>query len=279
MTFEIRRRAAAAAPVTHRMRYRPSIRLSIALAACLTLLLAGELGGQSGNAALPFAPGEELVYRLRLGGIGTIGRGVMAVDGPELVRGREVYVLRFDFRGRVGPVVVEDRTRSWLDPAEMASLRFSKYERSPLSSDRQEVELYPVQRQWKAADGETGRLPTEAPLDELSFLYHIRELRLADGDVYSCVRHFDAARNPVTVRVLERGRLRVPAGEFATVLVEMRVKDPGRYGGEGVIRLHVTDDARRIPVRIESSIPRAGKTVMDIESVSAPRLAPRQPGA
>ncbi|MBA4159073.1 MAG: DUF3108 domain-containing protein [Gemmatimonadetes bacterium] len=256
---------------------RPSARITLGLAACLTLLFASTLEAQTNRAALPFSPGEELVYRVRLGGLGSIGRAVMGVDGPEVVRGREVYVLRFDFRGRVGPVVVVDRTRSWVDPAEMAALRFSKYERSPVSTNRQDVELFPGQREWKAASGEGGRLATGAPLDELSFLYHIRELRLADGDVYSCVRHFDEARNPVTVRVLQRGRIRVPAGEFATVLVEMRVKDPRRYGSEGVIRLHLTDDARRIPVRIESTIPVAGSTTLDLESASGPRVALRQP--
>lgn len=267
----------AAASLARWKRCRPSARITVGLAACLTLLFTSTLEAQTDRAALPFSPGEEFVYRVRLGGLGSIGRAVMGVDGPEVVRGRDTYLLRFDFRGRVGPVVVEDRTRSWLDPAEMAALRFSKYERSPLSTNRQDVEIFPGPREWKAASGEGGRLLTDAPLDELSFLYHVRELRLADGDVYSCVRHFDAARNPVSVRVVQRGRLRVPAGEFAIVVVEMRVKDPQRYGKEGVIRLHLTDDARRVPVRIESSIPGVGSMTLDLESASTPRLASRQP--
>lgn len=233
------------------------------------------LPAQAPDSTLPFAVGEELVYQVSLGRLGRAGRGTMRVEGPEQLRGRDTYVLRFDFRGRVGPVVVEDHTRSWLDPRSMASLRFTKQERSPLGSSREEVDLFPAQREWRSASGESGRSPTDAPLDELSFIYHIRAMPLADGDVYSCTRHYESERNPVTVRVLGRGRLRVPAGEFSTVLVEMRVKDPRRYGKEGVIRLHLSDDARRIPIRIESQMPVVGSTVLSLESASASRLAQR----
>ena len=54
---------------------------------------------------------------------------------------------------------------------------------------------------------------------------------------------------------------------FQTIEVEMRVRDPERYsGGEGVIRFHLTDDARRIPVRIESSMPVGGRVVLSLQS-------------
>ena len=38
----------------------------------------------------------------------------------------------------------------------------------------------------------------------------------------------------------------------------MRVKDPRHYEGEGMIRLYLTDDACRLPVRIESTVPGIG---------------------
>jgi len=89
------------------------------------------------------------------------------------------------------------------------------------------------------------------------------------------VRHYDAARNPIAVRVVGRDTVRTSAGTFSTIVVEMRVKDPRRYGGEGVIRLHLSDDTFRYPVRIESSVPVLGATVLTLESVTRPprRLA------
>src|SRR5690606_11983948 len=112
----------------------------------------------------------------------------------------------------------------------------------PLSKHDEEVELFPAERRWEAASGARGSSPTEAPLDELSFFYFIRTLPLAPGAVHELNRHFEPGRNPVVVKVLGREQVRTAAGSFATVLVEMRVKDPRRYGREGVIRLNLTDD-------------------------------------
>jgi hypothetical protein len=220
-----------------------------------------------GARGLPFAPGDQCVYR-GSGVLGRIGTGVMAVEGPEQVEGRSVYLLRFDFRGRVGPATVEDHTRSWFDPAELASLRYTKRERTPISSRAQDVRMDWAARRWSSAPEGGGAMSTASPLDELSFLYFIRTLPLKDGDVYTLTRHYEARRNPVVVTVLGRGPIRVPAGQFTAIEVLMRVKDPARYGGEGVIQLHLTDDARHVPLRIESAVPRAGRMVLSLESGS-----------
>lgn len=230
------------------------------------ILSATGLRAQSAEPELPFAVGEELVYRVRIGRFGTVGEGVLRVSGPEVLRARETYLLSFDFRSRIGPFTVEDRTRSWIDPDRLAALRFSKREKHPLSSHDEEVEIFPDERRWESRRGGAGASPTDAPLDELSFLYFIRTLPLASDAVYTLDRHFDPARNPVVVQVLRRERLAVPAGEFATIVVEMRVKDPGRFGGEGVLRMHLTDDERRIPLRIETAMPIVGAMVLSLES-------------
>jgi hypothetical protein len=117
-------------------------------------------------------------------------------------------------------------------------------------------------------------MSTDAPLDKLSFIFFLRTLRLAPDDTYSFDRHYDPARNPVTVRVVGRGPLRVPAGEFRAVEVEMRVRDASRYGGEGVIRIHFTDDARHLPLRLESRIPVAGRMVLALEALGPACGAP-----
>lgn len=248
---------------TPRRLARPAVAL-LALAGLAPLAGWAPFAAHPAAAPLPFAPGEECVFRgsTRLGRIGT---GTMAVGGPEAVGGRQAYVLRFDFSGRVGPARVEDRTRSWFDPMAMASYRFTKRERSPLASRDEDVRMDPSARQWSSAEGRGGTLPTPAPLDELSFLYYIRTLPLKAGESYNLVRHYDTGRNPVVVRVVKREKLRVPAGEFNAVEVEMRVRDPEHYRGEGVIRLHFSDDARRIPLRMQSSVPLAGRMVLSLE--------------
>jgi hypothetical protein len=240
-------------PISASQTRRHARRIALALGAAV--LCATDAAAQSSP---PFGPGEQCVYRgsNRLGRIGT---GTMAVEGPVQEGGRRTWLLRFDFSGRVGPAVVSDQSRSWWDPAAASSVRYTKRERSPVSSVTQDVRMDAGARRWTAGDGRGGQMSTAAPLDELSFIYFLRTLRLGDGETYSFTRHYQPGRNPVTVRVVGRGSMRVPAGE-------MRVKDPDRYGGEGVIRFHFTDDARRIPVRIESSVPVGGRMVLSLQS-------------
>lgn len=247
---------------THRQgRGASALRRAMVLAGAMLTAGAGTADAQG----LPFSAGETCVYRgsSRLGRIGT---GTMAVERAEL-DGAGLLLLRFDFRGRVGPAGIEDHSRSWFDAASRGARRFTKRERSPLGSRDEDVRMDAATRRWRpTAGGAGGAMPTDAPLDELSFLYYIRTLRLASGDSYTLARHYDAARNPVRVRVVGRGPIRVPAGVFQTIEVEMRVIDPVRYRGEGVVQLHYTDDARRILVRMESAIPRAGRMVLSLES-------------
>ena len=219
------------------------------------------------RSSLPFGVGEELVYRASLGRFGGTGRGTMRVEALEQVGGRATYRLHSDLRGRLLGLGAQDHAQSWLDPVRMASLRFTKRERNPLSSFTEAVDLYPERRRW-VAGSDSGELLTDAPLDELSFIYFLRTLPLGDGDEYVFDRHYDAARNPTRVRVVARERLTVPAGEFRTIVVEMRVRDARRYDDEGVVRLHLTDDARRIPVRIETRLRLGGPTVLALESMT-----------
>ncbi|MBV9880703.1 MAG: DUF3108 domain-containing protein, partial [Gemmatirosa sp.] len=157
----------------------------------------------AGGARLPFFVGETLSYRVRVGRMGNVGRTTMIVDTAQTLRGTPAWVLRFDFHAKVGPIGAVDRTESWLDPVRLTALRFRKHERHPLSKHDERVELDPDAHRWIADDGTTGVIASDAPLDELSFMYVLRTLPLGDSaSVTRYVRHFDPARNPTLVRVL-----------------------------------------------------------------------------
>lgn len=237
-------------------------------AAFLSLWMPAVLSAQSAG-SLPFAVGEHIEFLVRVPRMGTVGRGAMWVEGPVDVRGVATLLLRFDSRVRIGPATATDRTSSWLDPRRMASLRYEKRERNPLSRRDEIVDVYPEARRWTAVSGEAGDSPSADPLDELSFIYFMRTLPFTADTTYRFVRHFDRARSPTTVRVVRREALTTAAGDFRTVLVEMRVRDPRRFRGEGVIRINFTDDSVRLPVRIESAMPMVGTGVLLLESYTA----------
>jgi uncharacterized protein DUF3108 len=244
---------------TQRSRLTPSTTL---VAAALTLSSA-TLPAQT-TVSLPFAPGEQLTYSVRVGKLGRVGRGTMTVKGPIVVRDVEAYALHFDLRARVGFLTAVDRTCSWIDPQRMATLRFQKHERHPLSKYDENVELFPHEQRWERAVGDSGVSPTDDPLDELSFIYYVRTLPLVADTTYEFTRHFESGRNPIQIKVVRRDTLVTEAGKFPTVFVEMRVKDPRRYKGDGVIGIHLSDDSHRMPVRITSSMPLFGSTVLTL---------------
>jgi hypothetical protein len=200
----------------------------------------------------------------------------MRVEGPDSVRGRQTYRLHFELKGRVGPFSIEDRTSSWLDPVGPIALRYEKRERHPLSSRVEEVELFPTELRWAGADGEGGKTLTDQPLDELSFICLLRTLELEVGTEISLERHYQAERNPVVVRAVRRERVALPSGVFSTVLFEMEVRDGRRFNGSGVIRLYLTDDLHRYPVRIETAMPVIGTMVLELEALTPASGIPLQ---
>lgn len=233
------------------------------------LTAGGVLPAESQQPAHPsFVPGETLVYHVRMGALAS-GKGEMRVGQSELRGDRKTYFLSFEVRGGFGPFRMEGRTHSWVDAATLAAVRFHKYERSPFGSSTRTVDLEAPSGMWRADDGAEGIMPTADPLDELSFLYYLRSLPLPDGARYGVTRHFERARNPVIISVVARENIRVPAGSFDVIVVDMHVPTDGHLEDGSAIRLYLTDDERRVPVRIESSVRHVGRVVLTLESCNS----------
>ena len=227
---------------------------------------------QATTGTLPFAPGERLVFEGRVR-TGVSGGGVLWVEGPVELRGTTTWLLHSDMEGRVGPLRATDRNASWLDPIRMTALRYTSRERHILSRHDDAVEIYPGEKRWSAASGAEGAIEGSMPLDELSFLYYLRTLPLNADTVLTLARHFDVARNPTVVTVLGRREVEVAAGRFSAVVVEMRVRDARRYRGEGTIRVYLSDDACRLILRLESTVPDGGSATLTLQTYEGVRSA------
>jgi hypothetical protein len=221
---------------------------------------------------LPFAPGEKFEYAGRVH-VGVSVRASFRVEGPSELRGVTVWTLHSDVEGKVGFVRASNRAVSWLDPLHMSALRYTSRERHLFSKTDDDVNIFASEKRWSAEGGAEGPLVSDAPLDELSFLYFLRTLPLADEAELTVSRHFDAVRNPTIVRVVGREDVDVGAGRFHAVIVEMRVRDARRYKGEGVIRIHLSDDSCRLILRLESNMPDAGKATLTLTSYEGMRSA------
>lgn len=216
---------------------------------------------------LPFTIGERLTYHVRVGRTGSTGQAVMAVSGPVGVRGVTTEVLSFDVTARVGLVRVTDRSKSWIDPQRMSALQFWKQESRPFGHSDQSVVIDGAGRRWTEHGGESGTTLSDAPLDELSFIYYLRTLQLAPGASLEVNRHFDAARNPTTIRVVRADTVPVGAARIPATVVEMHVRDTARYGdSSGAVRLTLSDDRCHVPLRMESQMPVIGTVVLTLVS-------------
>ena len=58
----------------------------------------------------------------------------------------------------------------------------------------------------------------------------------------------------VEVRVLKKQRIKVPAGTFDTVKIQPMMESEGIFDSKGEIYIWITDDERRIPVKVKSEI-------------------------
>jgi hypothetical protein len=248
------------------LRFAPSL---------LALALATSLQAQSPVPSLPFGVGERLEFRVVLSRFGDVGHGVMRVESDSASGGR-LWLMRFELEAGKGPIRAVDRTASWFDPTRFAIERFEKRERHPLSRSAEVVTIDRAARTFTDSGKAAAALGSDLPLDELSFLYLLRTLPVDRDTTMSIDRHFDPARNPTIVRVRAGDVIETPVGLFRTRLVEMEVRDPKRYRGTGIIKIHLSDDACRIPVRIESRMPVLGVTTLTLAGWASP---PRYPGA
>jgi len=235
------------------------MRTAIAAIALLFALADGS-GAQSAAApikaaAVPFGVGEKMTFKVTLGIVGDVGSGSLDVVDLDTVHGYPTYELRFKVQGGIPFAHVNDEYHSWLDTQSLISRRFKQDQKEVRYERHRTFDFFPEERRWRRTDkNESGIMPTELPLDDVSFLYFIRTLPLEVGRTYSFNRYFHADGNPVTVKVLRKQKITVGAGTFNTIVVQPILKTKGLFSEGGKAEVYFTDDERRIVVALKSKV-------------------------
>jgi Protein of unknown function (DUF3108) len=234
----------------------------------LPLLLAAlPLRAQNGTpASVPFGIGESMVYNVKYGPL-TVGSGRMEVVGIDTVRGRPAWHLRLEVRAGIPGFRVVNVLESWLDVTTLSSLRYRQETNNGGKEERRVAEMFAdrntyQETDWRVPKGGNGlqenRKPEAAmsaqPLDQASFLFFARTLALDAGQTYSFSRFYKPPNNPVTLTVLRRESVNVPAGRFGTVVVRPVFKSNGIFGQGGKASVWFTDDDRRMMVKMETQV-------------------------
>ncbi|MEO6525706.1 MAG: DUF3108 domain-containing protein [Gemmatimonadaceae bacterium] len=223
--------------------------------AVLVLLAIGTpaLAQSGGRMPVPFGVGERLDYEVRFGSF-KVGNGAMEVAGIQHVRGRETWHTVFTVQGGTFVYRVNDRNESWIDTHTGNSLRFRQDLNEGGRDTERHFEIFP-ERAVFVENGEPEVPSVKNPLDDGSFLYFLRTIPLTVGETYSFDRYFRPDRNPVTIRVLRRERIRVPAGDFNAIVVQPVIKTKGIFSENGHAEVWLSDDDNRIMLQMKSGLP------------------------
>ena len=130
----------------------------------------------------PFSVGEKMTYQVRLANGSRVGTASMWIEGPVDVRGTSTYLLRFDSRIRFLFLPAVSRSSSWFDPVRGRSLRFLKEERNPLSHSDESIELFPDEKRWRSAQGDTGQTVPNAPWPMKHMAAAMRRIQWTAGE-------------------------------------------------------------------------------------------------
>lgn len=252
------------------------MRATFAAALAVAVLLPGTHAvAQNGDARprVPFGVGETMTYRLHARWFLVSGSGTasLTVEDVDTLRSNPAYRLAFRMKGGITVLKVDDVQRSWLDTDEFFSHRFEqKLNQTGYQRDRT-YDFFPGTMRYErlGVPEDTGRLDSPRPLDDVSFLYHVRMLPLEVGRTLTEQRYYKAEGNPVTVHVLRRERIRVPAGEFDAIVVRPVIRTDGLFKEGGEAEVWLSDDDRRILLRLKAKVSIATLT-MELQSYTPP---------
>lgn len=225
--------------------------------------------------AMPFTPGEELVYKVTALGMNA-GRALVQVGAGTEVAGTRAW-----------PVVVHARTDSifdsifsvrdkfitWWDPAtgrvlgaELYAEERGKKHRSRSRLDHEKGKAEVVRhKEWS---GERSTRSYDVPsgaYDIAGALFALRGRELAPGSVEE-VDVFTGSK-VFRLRCIVEGRekVRVGAGTFDAVVARIQLGFDGNFASKRDVRAWFSDDERKLPLRMEAELV-LGSLVADLTS-------------
>lgn len=200
---------------------------------------------------VPFGVGERLEYDVSFGRL-HVGSGEMSVLGVDTLDGHPLWHALLAVSGGIPLFRVRDSTMSWFDSA-FVSRRFVQYINEGRYHVRRDFVIDPEQRIY-VKNNETPTASSADPLDDVSIIYFVRTLPLADGDRYELQRYFQPEGNPVVIKVIRREQVTVPAGTFPAILIEPEITTSGIFSQNGRAQLWFSDDSSRLLLQMKARL-------------------------
>lgn len=227
-----------------------------------------------GNRA--FAPGERLKFEVRvlsvLGGYATL-----QVSGPVTVSGRPCLSLTalansaFPFSA-VYPV--QDVQTSYFDAVDFLSWKFENdVHEGDYKARNQEFYDQLKHQLVRHHNGDAPQtiLTPAFTQDIISCFYYFRLMDIKEGGHYVIPTCSGGKNYQLLIDVVGKERVTVPAGTFDCLKARPQVKSGTVFRNKEDIMIWVTDDARHMPVKVESAIV-VGNISIDLLDATLPEL-------
>lgn len=203
---------------------------------------------------IAFGVGEWLKFDI---GYGFINAGTATMEVKEIVEfsGRPAYQIvsmaeSNKFFSSFYPV--RDRVESILDAIGVFSWRFEKnLKEGKYRADRQYT--FDQINHTVVYKGDT-IIVAPYVQDALSILYYARTQPMEVGKSFYIDNFTDGKNYPLEVRVLEKDRIKVKAGEFECLVVEPLLQSAGIFKHEGKLTVWLTNDRLRLPVMMKTKV-------------------------
>jgi len=205
-----------------------------------------------------FGYGEKLEYKIGYKFINA-GTGSFIIGKDPITRyGRKAYDINFEVKSLASLewiFKVRDRYSTILDVASIIPWEFEQHIRE--GNFRRDFKAKFDQIENKAfADNKTYNIP-ENTHDIVSAFYYVRTLNLKSmkkDSVIMLKNFFKDSTYNLGVKILGRETVKVEAGTFKTVVIQPLVQEGGLFKSDGKIVIWLTDDERKIPVKVGTKI-------------------------
>ncbi len=245
--------------------------LTLATLFLLTISLAGAQSNEKDYSRRDFryVPNEafgfgeileyEVGYKFIVAGKG----GFRIMPDPVYRHGRPCYDIRFRVQSLESLSKlyrVDDRYQTLMDVAGLFPWEFEQHVRE--GNYRRDFQAKFDQVENIAIAGKVGKEKETYDVpkyvhDIVSAFYHVRAIDLSDkkkGEVFELKQFFDDTTYTLGVKILGRQEIKVKAGKFKCLVIEPLVVEGGLFESEGQILIWLTDDERKIPVKVATKI-------------------------
>jgi len=204
-----------------------------------------------------FAAGEYLKFEVNYGFV-TAGEAVMKISDTTWPNGRRCYKIEFTVDSK--PFFnwiykVQDRYLTVLDSEGLFPWRFEQHIREGGYTRDFTADFDPVMNIARTSEGDHPIPPYVH--DIMSAFYFTRTVDFsgyAPGQKLHLQNFYKDSTYELDVKFKGRQTIEVGAGKFNCIVVEPLAKEGGLFKSEGRVYVWLTDDERRIPVKVSTKI-------------------------